>query len=203
MKKFASAFMSFIMLFALTAPAFAAEPDPAVIEDSSTVTTETPLQIMPQNVQSLNLQNVGDTHILMEDEDGFLIIELIDEYVTRSNISRAGITVGTSKVYNIYHKDWLGREDVAVKITASVTWVNNGADSYIKNLHGECDIKNDDFSCEWDDNFKKSSDVFHELVLNVRHENVTRSYMLTAILVYTDAACTVPSVDLDIGEMKI
>lgn len=201
MKKLISAFMSIVMLLALMVPAFAADFTSTETADSSTASTETQLQITPYNTQSFNLQNVGDTHILMEDEDGVLFIELTNEYETRSNISRAGTTVDTTKEYNVTYKNWLGIEKVAVKITATATWIDNGAKSYIQNLHGEYSIQNDDYSCAWDDEYKKASDYFHTLLLDIYYGTYTAPYILSAELSFTDAACTVPFVVVNIGPL--
>lgn len=191
--------MSIVMLLALMAPAFAADFTSTETADSSTASTETQLQITSYNTQSFNLQNVGDTHILMEDEDGVLFIELIDEYETRSNISRAGTTVDTTKKYNVTYKNWLGFEKVAVKIIATATWIDNGAKSYIQNLHGEYSVENNDYSCAWDNEYNYASDSYHTLVLDVYYGIYTVPYMLSATLTFTDTACTVPFVLVDIG----
>lgn len=201
MKKLISAFVSIVMLLALSVPAFAADFNSTTTADSSTATAETQLQIMPDNVQSFNLQNVGDTHILMEDEDGVLFIELTDEYETRSNISRAGTTVDTTKSYNVTYKNWLGIDKVAVKITATATWIDNGAKSYIKNLHGECSVKDDNYSYAWDDEFKYASESMHTLVVDICYGIYRVPYILSASLTFTDTACTVPFVLVDIGPL--
>lgn len=201
MKKSVSAFLSLVMLFALTVPAFAAENNSSAASDSYTATAETQPKMMPRSFHSFNLQNVGDTCILMEDEEGVLFIELTGEYETVSNISRAGTTVDTTKSYNVYYKNWLGSKKVAVEITAAATWIDNGANSYIKNLHGEYSIKNDDYSCAWDDAYKTAGNYFHYLVLDIYHGSTTCTYSLSASMSFTDAACTVPKVLVDIGDI--
>lgn len=204
MKKLISAFMSIVMLFALMVPAFAADFTSTETADSSTASTETQLQTTPYNTQSFNLQNVGDTHILMEDEDGVLFIELTDEYETRSNISRAGTTVNTTKNYNVTYKNWLGIEKVAVQITATATWIDNGSESYIQNLHGEYSVKNNDYSCAWDDNLKAANDYYHALALAVYNGIYETLFMLSATMGFKDiATMTNPYIVVMIEPLKV
>lgn len=198
MKKLISAFVSIVMLLALTVPTFAADFNSIATADSATATAETQLQITPYNVQSFNLQHVGDTYILAEDENGILFIELTDEYETRSNISRAGTTANTTKAYNVTHKNWLGVEKVAAKITAKATWINNGTKSYIQNLHGECIVYDNNFSYAWDDTLKQASDTYHALALDIYYGTYDAPYLLTAALSFTGAESNVPFVLVDI-----
>lgn len=197
MKKLVSTFLSIVMLFALTAPAFATESNSTATADSCTTTTETQSQIIPRNIQSFNLQNVGDTQILTEDEEGVLFIELTDEHETVSNVARAGITREVERNYTIYHKNWLGNQEAVVEVTAKVTWIDNGANSYIQNLHGEYNVKNDDFSCVWNSDYQHSSDYLHYLTLDIYHGVDIYVYMLSASLVFTDADCTIPKIIMD------
>lgn len=196
MKKFVSAFMSLIMLFVLTAPTFAAEPDSTAIADSSTATTETQLQVMPRNAQSFNLQNVGDTYILMENEDGVLRIELLDKYETISNVSQAGTTETETSRYGVFYENWLGVSKLVVEITATATWINNGANSYIQNLNGKYTVYDNSFSCEWDYDYNYASDYVHYLMLNIYHGLSLNSYLLSAILAVVG---DVPSIYVEIG----
>ena len=199
MKKLISAFVSIVMLLALTVPTFAADFSSTATADSSTATVKTQSQIMPYNVQSFNLQNVGDTYILKEDENGILLIELTDENEIRSNISRAGTTVYTTKSYNVTYSNWLGVDKVAVKITAKATWIDNGSKSYIQSLYGKYSVLNDDFSCAWDDKYTTSSDFVHILKLDIYEGRNKVSYMLSAMMSFIDEECIVPFVLVDIG----
>lgn len=201
MKKIVSAFLSLMMLFALTIPALATEGGSAATADSNTVNADSQPRAIPRGIRSFDLQDVGDTHILMEDESGVLSIELTDESETVSNITRAGTTKETSKSYTVYYTTLLGGKKAAVEITATATWISNGANSYIQNLHGEYSVKNSDYSCAWDDSYKTASDYLHYLVLDIRHGSTTCSYSLSATMAFTDAACTIPKVTVDIGEV--
>lgn len=188
-----------VSLLSTTALAFDNKNITAI--NSCTFSTGAQTKTMPQNMEGFNLQNVGDTHILEEDENGILYIELIEKSETVSGISRAGTKKDASKTYNVYYKNLFGQTKVAVEITSTATWVDNGAKSYIENLHGEYVVKNDDYSCAWNNEPDSviASDFLHRLILDVYHGISTCSYSLTASLAFTDIECTQPKIIMDIS----
>lgn len=60
-------------------------------------------------------------------------------------------------------------------------------------------MKNDDYSCAWDDDSVIASDLIHRLVLDVYHGVSTCSYALYASLTFTDKECTEPKILLDVS----
>lgn len=183
----------------LSTTAFAFDNKNIIATNSCAFSAEAQTQSLPRNIEGFKLQNVGDTHILAEVEGGVLYIELIDKSETVSSMSRAGTTKDNSMTYNVYYKNLLGQTKVAAEITSTATWVDNGAKSYIKNLHGEYVVKNNDYSCAWDNDSVIASDLLHRLVLDIYHNISTCSYALYASIYFTDTECTKPEILLQVS----
>lgn len=105
----------------LSTTVFAFDNKNVIAANSCTFSAKAQTQIIPQNIEGFHLQNVGDTHILAEVEDGILYIELIEKTETVSGISRAGTKKDASMTYNIYYKNLFGQTKVAVEITSTAT----------------------------------------------------------------------------------
>ena len=187
MKKLLSLLVSLMMFLALTVPAYASNRQSPGAVDTCTAPTSINPQAVLHNVQPFGLQNVGDTCILMEDEDGIVYIELVDKRETVSNdVSRGVNRVTTATDYDFKYKNWLGQEKVGVTISAYAEWIEDGYNSKITNLHGDYVVKNSSCSCVWDEERKYASDYWHSLALDIYHETSLYGIALDASLVASD-----------------
>ena len=103
-----------------------------------------------QSIMHISADNVGNTMILGEDENGTLSITLVS-YDSSSN-ARASEQKDVA-VFIFQHTNILGIKSDAYKVTLTCDWTKDGTNSKINVLHGVYEIIKSGYSCEWTDSF--------------------------------------------------
>lgn len=101
-----------------------------------------------QNVMHISAENVGDTMILGEDENGTLSVTLVS-YESSSN-ARSSEQEDVA-VFLFQYTNILGIKSDAYKVTTTCYWTKDGTNSKINSFHGVYEIIKSGFSCEWID----------------------------------------------------
>ena len=142
-KRFVSFLCFFVLLFGNVTGVYAKEQT-----DNVVCKEQTEAESYTQSRIQVCAQNVGETIILKEDENGTFSVTLIS-YDTNSN-ARSSVQENVA-TFIFQYTNILGIKSDAYKVIMTCNWNKDGVNSKINSLHGTYEIIKSGFSCEWVD----------------------------------------------------
>lgn len=118
---------------------------------------------------------VGESVVIDSDDEGVISITCIS---SETSLARASWET-SYKTYNIT-KTYQGVETVLVTVDLECEWYKNGIDGFIKNLKGTYHVKNNAWSCSWDNDNVQALPYNHALWLDLYSAGKSYSIMFAA-----------------------
>lgn len=186
--------MSLVMTFISAAGASSVD---AKFESKASDSSHNPLSVHSDGAYHRHSLQIGQPEIISQDESGTTYITLVKqdtEVNNSSTVSRAGVNKTETYRLNLTHENMFGQTVVGAYVDLECPWVSNGKNSYIKNLHGEYTIKNNNYRLSWNDDYKKAEDDYHSLGLDVTRDTFSETVVFDAYLIIETGGS--PVVDL-------